>query len=381
MLKKSKKNIFYSKKAKNEHSFKKIGYLCGRNFKNIFFTQNTIYKKMRKLAYTLSTIAALAMGSQAFAQASTSCTVTAPEVQSGLCAYPIGGTVWTPQAPTSVTAVGLPNVEYLITKRGTFALDAAGNRDTTGGGGHVVLGADSDGIFDPSTMSRYGISIAAGDTFDVMAVGYNLPQIKTIVNKIFTGITLTQAPCCAVIDIIANGFCDTLRAQGIDGQEDVNRLADVINVFDAFSDRQLSAESLLSSMNLVNAQGTPQSLFPDECGKIDLPICYGLNRNQRYGYVASSTIAVNKLSDVANFLVFPNPSNTGSVTVSIDTKVSTDMNIRLFNALGATIHTEQLYNVNGAINVNFSTNNLSAGVYFIELSDGKASQTSKVIIR
>lgn len=334
---------------------------------------------MKKFAYALLPFA---FAQAAFAQ-STSCTgVTAPATQNAFHPTPIGGVIWTPAPPMATTAVALPNTEFVVTKWNTAALDGSGNVDTTGGGGNVIIGADADGIFDPSTMVRYGISLSAGDTFEVTAVGYDLQQVKTIVTKLLTGTTSTGATCCQVINLLpdAAGFCDSLANAGITSANDVNSIVEVINVFDAFSTRQLSVEDLISSMATVNSQGN-SPLFPTECGRNDLPICYGINGGSRYKYVASSTIAVQRLSEVSNFMVFPNPTDKGEVNVLVETQATTDLSLRVYNLLGETVAQNNLGSVSGKVTLTVATNHLAAGMYIVELTDGKNKESQKLIVR
>jgi hypothetical protein len=359
-------------------------YLRSKNSINIQAIHLFIYKIFNEILsmknFTLAFLA-LAFAQTAMAQ-STSCSVTAPSISNTFYATPIGGVIWTPAPTLTTAAAGLTQVQYVVTKWGTPALDDMGNIDTTGGGGNVIIGADTDGIFDPSTMVRYGISLMAGDTFEVTAVGYNLAQVKTIVNKLLTGTTTTGATCCQVINLLpgAAGFCDSLANVGIAGQNDVNSIVDVINVFDAFSARQLSVEGLISSMATVNAQGS-SALFPTECGRNDLPICYGINRNSRTKYVASTTIAVQRLSAVSNFMVFPNPTDKGFVNVMVETATTTDLSLRVFSVLGEMVAENNMGQVTGQTTITVATNHLAAGLYIIELTDGKSRQTQKLLVR
>ncbi len=335
---------------------------------------------MKKLAYTL--LATALFSGSLLAQSVATCGGTAPVVQDTMIATPIGGVIWTPAPTLTTQAVGLPYTEYLITKYGTAALDSAGNADTTGGGGNVIIGADFDGIFDPSTMTRYGVSLAAGDTFEITAVGYDLIQVRTLVNKILTGTTSTGATCCQVIDLLpgAAGFCAALATAGITSVNDIHTVADVIDVFDAFSTRQLSVEGLVASMQSVNTQAnTP--LFPTECGRNDVPICFGINPTSRTKYVASSTIAVQRLSDVANFAIFPNPATQGQVNVIVETQKASELTIRISNTLGQTVSEMPLGVVDGSRTATISTANFAAGMYIVEITDGINRQSQKLIVR
>lgn len=341
---------------------------------------------MKKLAYALLLAGTLIQSEQMYAQAVATCGATAPEVQTGLSTIQPGGTIWTTPPPIQVQAsptTTFTHVEYLITKRGRRAMTTSGGTtpDTTGGGGDVILGATATGNFNPGTVSRYGVRINAGDTFDLTAVGYKLQQIKDLSNKIFTGRTVVGATCCALINAVstdARGFCDSLRAAGYDGQEDINGLQDVIALFDAFSPKEVSVAGLIANMQTVNGY---QSSLPNECGKNDLPVCFGINKNARYGYVASNTVAVEELSANTNFMLFPNPAENGFVNVLIDSKNTADIRLSLYNTLGEQINTQVLNGLNGQTTLSLETNTLNAGIYFVELTDGTSRQTRKLLVR
>lgn len=335
---------------------------------------------MKKIIYTFAIGAAFFHTNTASAQ-STSCPNTiAPIIQTGMHGTEIPADQNTP-APTLVTqATGLTNTEFLITKYNTPALDSAGNRDTVGGGGNVIIGADVDGIFMPNTMSRYGRTLAAGDTFEVVAASYNLAQLRSLVQKVLHG-SFSGGTCCSVFDVLptTRGFCDSLTAVGISDSNDIQDLSDVLNVFDAFSARQLSVENLLVNMATINGFSS-NVLFPNQCGKSDLPICYGITKTARHQYKVGAPIAVNKLSDVTNFMLFPNPA-TSDVNIVLETRSNMDLSVRIHNTVGAIVYTQQLGLVNGRVSMQVPVSQLAAGVYFVELTDGKGREIQKLIVR
>jgi hypothetical protein len=326
------------------------------------------------------------LSSALFAQPQTACPgVTAPEVQNAVNSYEIGATIWTPAPTLATPAVGLTNVEYLIVKVGTCALDSARVAcDPTAGGGDVIIGSDADGIFDPGTLNRYGVTIQPGDTFGIVAVGYNLAQVKGLLNKIITGtITGSGAPCCFIFNLqpATAGFCDTLANAGINGQDDINDLGDVLDVFDAFTDAQLSVNALASYMLEVNNQaGLLSSVGCADTTTSGDIICYGMNPNAVYKYVAASNVSVNMTPAVASVEMFPNPANT-EVTLQISTETATEITVNVYNSIGVKVSTDNLGVVNGNFTLRKSTDNLASGMYLVELTNGKKSQTQKLIIR
>lgn len=342
---------------------------------------------MKKIAiYAFSCLLSTGLFAQGGTTAQTACNnKTAPEVQNTMFTdYEIGATIWTPAPILSIQAVGLPNVEYLVIKKGTCAKDSAGTAcDTTAGGGYVILGSDADGILDPAAFSRYGVSIAAGDTFGLVAVGYDLAQVKLVLNQILTGtISGTTNPCCALFNLqpATAGFCDTLNNNGISGQNDINGLADVLTVFDAFADAQLSVPALLSYMAQVNSYTS--LLSSASCGTTTdgVLLCYGINPNSVYWYKAANNVAVEQVASVAQVAMYPNPTS-GDVTLQIATDKASDITVNIYNALGVKVNSQNLGIINGTTTVNAATAGFAAGMYIVELTDGHNSQTQKLIVR
>jgi len=346
-------------------------------------------KKMKKIAIYALVCGFGLLTNGLFAQAQTACTgKTAPEVQNTMFTdYEIGATIWTPAPVMSVQAVGLPNVEFLVIKKGTCAKDSAGTAcdTTTGPPADVILGSDADGILDPAAFSRYGVSIAAGDTFGLVAIGYDLAQVKSVLNQLLTGTisgTIPPSECCALFNLnpATTGFCDTLANNGIEGQDDINGLADVLTVFDAFADAQLSVPALLSYMQEVN--GFTSTISSAGCGSTTdgVLLCYGMNPNSVYWYKAANNVAVEQVSSVAQVAMFPNPTS-GDVTLQIATDKASDITVNIYNALGVKVNSQNLGIINGTTTVNAATAGFAAGMYIVELTDGHNSQTQKLIVR
>jgi len=343
---------------------------------------------MKRIALYLIICCFGLMSSNLFGQAVTACdNKTAPEVTPGMSSTLVGSTVWTSPPPMDQAAVGLANTEYLIVKVGTCALDSARVAcDTTAGGGDVIIGASATGNFDPASVSRYGESISAGDTFALVAVGFDLSQIRGLVNQIYTGTTPApiNAPCCSIFNLVpeAVGFCDTLVAQGIGDQNDVTGLKDLLTVFDAFASAQLSVEGLLSYMAEINSPTYSSLLASNGCGTLTdgKLLCYGINPNKRYMYKASPTVAVEQVEGFSGFAMFPNPTS-GDVTVRFDVETATDMTLNIYNALGSKVSSQNLGTVVGEQISNAPTSGFAAGMYMVELTNGHNSQTVKLIVR
>ena len=265
-------------------------------------------------------IAVLLFTAVTYAQVpSTACNgVSAPVITNGF--HPTAINFQTP-APTLVQqTINLPNTEYIIIKKNTCAKDSLGNCDTINGGGDVIIGTDASGIFSPLDPNRYGISLAAGDTFIIIPFAYNLVQLRSFVNRILTG-TITGTPngCCRLfeLDATTRGFCDRLNIRGIDNQNDVNDLGDLLTVMEAFSKSELSLNSLLYHLNSIN-NGFSSVMANAGCGTLtnNVLLCYAVTPNNRYSYVVGNC-AVQLFGSSISITNESNCSANGAVSISI----------------------------------------------------------------
>jgi len=194
-------------------------------------------------------------------------------------------------------------------------------------------------------------------------------------------------PCCDLFGLIATvlaepaiaGFCDSINGAGITNSTQINTMNEVLTIFDVFSSAETSIGSLISTLNLINSSGT---FISTECGGTGginfLP--FGINQNATYGYDREGTIAVRELSAVSLFMLYPNPASKGAVNIYFTTKKEVDLTINLFDALGQRVHHQTLGNVSGDFNTTIPVNNLTSGVYYVELTDGHNNQINKVVV-
>lgn len=332
----------------------------------------------------------LAFNLQTTAQTCCASTTIAPEVTTGFyTTSKIGTTTNTPAPVLSVNAsADLPTIEYIVTKRGTPAVDGAGAPDTIGGGGDVILGADADGIFKPSSMTRYGVSLTTGDTFDITAVGYDLSVIKNLADSLLNGKNSSGQPCCSLFTLMAQliqepaiaGFCDSMNRAGIYNSTDINGMNEVLEIFDVFAKGSMSIGNITSTLALINSNGR---YISTECGGTGASnfLSYGINRSSKYGYEVGTTVAVRELSDVSVFMLFPNPANTEAVNLYFTTKKSVDLTINLLDAMGRTVYQAAADNVLGDISTTIPVANLPSGLYIVELTDGYSKKTQKLIVK
>jgi hypothetical protein len=286
-------------------------------------------------------------------------TTTIPEVVAGVHGTSLltNQNTLTPVLSINASA-DLPNVAYIVTKKNVLALNDQGQPDITGGGGNVVLGADEDGVFTPDSKSRYGIDFVAGDTLEITAVGYDLAMMQNLTDSLLNGASPGSGPCCGLFNVISivisspalAGFCDTLNQMNIYNGSDVTTFEDVLTVLTAFSMlEQLSVESIIYTLNLINNNGTFVSA---DCGGLGMNnyMPYGINATQRYAYeIASSpntcclntTVAPELSTGIHGTLIAANgntPVPVLDVNASVDLPnveyVITKRNVAALNALG-----------------------------------------------
>jgi autotransporter-associated beta strand protein len=103
---------------------------------------------------------------------------------------------------------------------------------------------------------------------------------------------------------------------------------------------------------------------------------FGENRFELI-FSKSATGLNNELSSSNNFIVFPNPAN-NVLNLSLTTTKEDNYNFTIYNQLGAEVNAGSLdFNAKRTHALNIE--NLSSGVYFIQVKNGKTSQTIKFI--
>jgi hypothetical protein len=342
---------------------------------------------MKNLAIILACILTFSLSVNA--QTCCNSTTVAPELIPGFSSTQIALSGNVPAPTLAVTAsADLPNTEYLITKRNTPAMDITGTTpDTTGGGGDVIIGSSATGVFSPGTMNRYGVTLSAGDTFDVVAIGYDLGVVKTLTNSLLNG-SSGGTPCCNLFTLMAAvlgqpalaGFCDSVINAGITGSADINNMDDVLSVFDAFSEGQTSVNSVLYVMQTINTSGAFISADCGGTGANDF-VPYGVNMTAKYGYDAEGTIAVEKLSDVSLFMMYPNPIKGSDLNLIFTTTKEVDLSVNVYDVLGQRVYGQELENVSGDHTLQIPTHNLTSGTYSVELTDGYNNQIRKLVVQ
>ncbi len=96
--------------------------------------------------------------------------------------------------------------------------------------------------------------------------------------------------------------------------------------------------------------------------------------------VASSTVSTNDVSVVNDLKVFPNPATT-NVNLQFSLENNEDMNINVMNALGQVVEVVSAGNLaSGEHNLSVNTEDFTAGIYFVNFSNGATSTTKRFVV-
>jgi len=86
------------------------------------------------------------------------------------------------------------------------------------------------------------------------------------------------------------------------------------------------------------------------------------------------------IEDENQFLVYPNPSNTGMITVAASfTQAATNLRTELIDIHGRLIRSERINNGSQFYEQEIDISNLPAGIYFMTLRDSESAITKKVV--
>lgn len=97
------------------------------------------------------------------------------------------------------------------------------------------------------------------------------------------------------------------------------------------------------------------------------------------GGVCTGVNSVNEIANVKGLDVSPNPfSNTAKI--SFTTATAAKYTARLVDVLGKEVYNETLNATSGSNEFSLNRNNMTTGVYFFTLTDGKSVSTKRVVI-
>lgn len=97
--------------------------------------------------------------------------------------------------------------------------------------------------------------------------------------------------------------------------------------------------------------------------------------------VSAISTSTREVLDVDNLRLYPNPASE-QITLSMTLPAATDLEAQVFDLLGRNVINRQLGNLpGGAQQFDFDVSDLTPGVYSLRLTDGRASQSLKFVVR
>jgi hypothetical protein len=109
----------------------------------------------------------------------------------------------------------------------------------------------------------------------------------------------------------------------------------------------------------------------------------GAGWSETQSFIVGTTSAVNEISSVESFDVYPNPVTDGKLHISMRSTESFDAEIRLIDLSGKVMHQSQGHQIlaENQWNIELSTNDFSAGLYIVQVVSDKGVITSKFTVQ
>ncbi|MCP4440072.1 MAG: T9SS type A sorting domain-containing protein [Aureispira sp.] len=303
------------------------------------------------------------------------CGSTAGELSGTMTTILPSATTPAPSFTTSSAGSNITHTEFIIVLQDSLADDSLGN---------AILGTSLTGQVMPST---YGLT--DGDTFYIVPFSYNLQDVKEMFQAVLhhnAGILGGFAPCCTAIANSAGiAVCDSLNAGGIIDSSDINNAGDLLAALQAFQgggSNSVSVEGTIFALDTINDQAALIDILG--CTGNHDAVCYAASPNaSAYDFYAVQVpTAIKRIAgeDQLAVAVAPNPFNT-TLSATVYAAQTTTHQLRMLDVTGKTVLSQSHDLQAGVQVVSLELGHLSAGVYFMQVSDGKNISTQKLIKR
>lgn len=271
-------------------------------------------------------------------------------------------------APSPTNKV--PTREFVLILKDSLASDTLGN---------AIIASNWDGRFSPAAL---GLSV--GDSFEIVSFAYDIVQIKKAVQGILKNSVPFLGSCCNLVQNATSiNVCGAMIAAGINDSSDVNNINDLLIFLGAFSGGgSTSLRGLNAVLVGINAQiGTLNNVG---CTNGVSQVCYAADSlaNTHDHYVITTMTSVFDIQDVTSLqiAVSPNPFM-DQIATGIKTSTGGEHVIRVLDATGRVVHQEvQVLSV-GEQTIWMNLSRLSAGLYYLQVTDNGHIATQKIIKR
>ena len=273
-----------------------------------------------------------------------------------------------------------PNVEYIFTFDDYYIdqNETPGNR--------TIIGTSIDGHFTPSQLNRYDAEVEIGSRLKAVTVGYNLTNIKNLVDSLYTarGGNGGNTPCFELIGLVSPNFMTRLSNRGITSGENINNFGDFLTVIEAYNENG-ELLSLDKVQEIVTELNILSSFLINGCGASLLPICLMYNVDITHDYIVTNKTVNNDLTintiTPTMFNVFPNPIDQDGFEIQFNNTTTEVYVINCINAIGQVVATLQHNESTNSAGVHFETKHLERGIYFVEVVNGNHRSTQKVMVK
>ena len=107
---------------------------------------------------------------------------------------------------------------------------------------------------------------------------------------------------------------------------------------------------------------------------------YGASETDNINITVDACVGINNSEENINFSVTPNP-NQGVFDVNISNINKSDINLNIYNSQGKKVYSETIHAIQQDITKRINLDNLSAGIYFLNIQQGDIIKTQKIIIQ
>lgn len=235
--------------------------------------------------------------------------------------------------------------------------------------GAGILIDDADGIITTAFAIGDGMTGVTGTLSEYVGVLQFVPT-QNVASASSTGNTVTPIVISAS-DLINNGEAYESRLITVN-----NVTFSATGTFEAFTNYDL-----VDGTDVTNAR---TSFDDEDIIGADIPTSASSVTGLGAEYYGDYQLLVRYASDIAealsvnnfnanSFSLYPNPTNTGSVSISSTTNEA--MNVQVFDILGKQVKNQTV--TNNTLNVS----NLKSGVYVVKITQNNTSTTKKLVIK